>query len=185
MEDRPHIACLSWSRAAPHTTIACRVGRGDRSPCRRRDRARANDRRRTACRHHRRGRRRSIPTATVRRTSTSSADRLMRDALRTAPVAAVLSEEVELPEMLDADCAALRRDRSARRLGQSREQHLGRDDLLDPAESGRDMHLDLLRARHGAMRGRLLHLWSADDSGARARRRVDFFMLDPATASSS
>jgi fructose-1,6-bisphosphatase I len=30
-----------------------------------------------------------------------AADRLMRDALRTGPVAAVLSEEVELPEMLD------------------------------------------------------------------------------------
>ncbi|MFB9269166.1 class 1 fructose-bisphosphatase [Bradyrhizobium erythrophlei] len=38
------------------------------------------------------------------------ADRLMRDALRTAPVAAVLSEEAELPETLDADaplCVAI------------------------------------------------------------------------------
>ncbi|MCA6121473.1 class 1 fructose-bisphosphatase [Bradyrhizobium sp. WSM 1704] len=38
------------------------------------------------------------------------ADRLMRDALRTAPVAAVVSEEVELPETLDADaplCVAI------------------------------------------------------------------------------
>ncbi|WP_454616055.1 class 1 fructose-bisphosphatase [Bradyrhizobium cenepequi] len=38
------------------------------------------------------------------------ADRLMRDALRTAPVAAVLSEEVELPETLDAEaplCVAI------------------------------------------------------------------------------
>ena len=38
------------------------------------------------------------------------ADRLMRDALRTAPVAAVLSEEAELPETLDPDaplCVAI------------------------------------------------------------------------------
>lgn len=38
------------------------------------------------------------------------ADSLMRDALRTAPVAAVLSEEAELPETLDADaplCVAI------------------------------------------------------------------------------
>jgi fructose-1,6-bisphosphatase I len=38
------------------------------------------------------------------------ADRLMREALRAAPVAAVLSEEVELPEMLDANaplCVAI------------------------------------------------------------------------------
>jgi fructose-1,6-bisphosphatase I len=38
------------------------------------------------------------------------ADRMMRDALRAAPVAAVLSEEVELPETLDADaplCVAI------------------------------------------------------------------------------
>ncbi|VIO77946.1 Fructose-1,6-bisphosphatase class 1 [Bradyrhizobium ivorense] len=38
------------------------------------------------------------------------ADRLMRDALRTAPVAAVVSEEMELPEVLDADaplCVAI------------------------------------------------------------------------------
>jgi fructose-1,6-bisphosphatase I len=34
-----------------------------------------------------------------------AADRLFRDALRTAPVAAVLSEEAELPETLDAEAA--------------------------------------------------------------------------------
>ena len=65
---------------------------------------------------------------------------------------------------------ALRRDRSARRLGQSRQQHLDGHDLLDPAAVARCALL-LLRARHGAARGGLLHLWSADDAGARARRQ--------------
>ncbi|WP_426443350.1 class 1 fructose-bisphosphatase [Bradyrhizobium genosp. P] len=50
------------------------------------------------------------PDGDRQRTIDIVADRLMREALRTAPVAAVLSEEAELPETLDADaplCVAI------------------------------------------------------------------------------
>lgn len=50
------------------------------------------------------------PDGDRQRTIDIIADRLMREALRTAPVAAVLSEEAELPETLDADaplCVAI------------------------------------------------------------------------------
>ena len=64
--------------------------------------------------------------------------------------------------------AALRRDRSARRLGQSRKQHLDRHHLFDPPERQRHP-LDLLRARHGAVRRRLLRLWAANHARSRAQ----------------
>ena len=66
------------------------------------------------------------------------------------PVAAVLSEGSCAAGNLARDGAALRRDRSARRIGQSRKQHLGRHHLLDPP-AGQRHYLDLLRAGHGAM----------------------------------
>ena len=50
------------------------------------------------------------PDGDRQRTIDIVADRLMREALRTAPVAAVLSEEAELPETFDADaplCVAI------------------------------------------------------------------------------
>lgn len=50
------------------------------------------------------------PDGDRQRTIDIVADRLMREALRTAPVAAVLSEEAELPETLDVDaplCVAI------------------------------------------------------------------------------
>ena len=52
----------------------------------------------------------SIPTATGKRTSIVAADEMMRRALRSAPVAAILSEEAALPEILDPEaplCVAI------------------------------------------------------------------------------
>ena len=65
--------------------------------------------------------------------------------------------------------AALRRDRSARWIGQSRKQYFGRNDLFD--SSARQRHrLYLLRARHGAARRGLCGLRPADHAGAGAQR---------------
>ena len=62
-----------------------------------------------------------------------AADEMMRRALRTAPVAAILSEECRAPGNPRSRGAVVRCDRSARRLGQSRKQYLGRDHLFDHA----------------------------------------------------
>ena len=48
-----------------------------------------------------------------------AADEIMRRAMRGAPVAAVLSEEAALPEIARSRGAVVRRDRPARRIGQS------------------------------------------------------------------
>ena len=61
------------------------------------------------------------------------------------PIARWRSEEMrELPEIVRPRGAALRRDRSARRLVQHRHQHVRRHDLLDPAARRDDLALDLL-----------------------------------------
>ncbi len=98
-----------------------------------------------------------------------AADEMMRQALRGTPVAAILSEEAELPEILDAGGTALRRDRSARWIGQSRKQYFGRNDLFDSSAWQRH-RLHLLRARHGAVRRGLCGLRPADHAGAGAQR---------------
>ena len=79
-----------------------------------------------------------------------AADEMMRNALRATPVAAILSEEAELPETLDAGAARWRRDRSARRLLQPRQQYFGRHHLFDVPRGG-DRHL--LPSRHEQIAG--------------------------------
>ena len=67
-----------------------------------------------------------------------AADNIMRSALKRAPVAAVLSEEVALPEHSIPRRRFAWRS-SARWIGQPREQHFGRHHLFDSSEGQRHL----------------------------------------------
>ena len=96
------------------------------------------------------------------------ADELMRRALRAAPVAAVLSEEAALPEILHPEaplCVAIDPlDGSA-----NLENNISVGTIFSIRPRGNDITLDLLRARHRASRGRFYRLRPANHACARAR----------------
>ena len=133
MDERVTLAVASRRSAAQTRRTALRVARRDRgaSPTAAIELADA-DRRRAAGGHHRPARRHQRR----RRRAEGYRRRRRRDhaarAARARRSRRSLSEEAALPESSIADGAALRRDRSARRLVQHRQQHLGRHDLLDP-----------------------------------------------------
>ena len=101
------------------------------------------------------------------------ADRLMRKALRTAPVASVLSEEVELPEDVDSDaplCVAIDPlDGSA-----NLENNISVGTIFSIRPRGRDSISTFFEP--GTVQcARLLHLWTANDPGSRHRQACRFF----------
>ena len=112
------------------------------------------------------------------------ADDIMRRALRRAPVAAVLSEEAPLPETSHADaplCVAIDPlDGSA-----NLENNISVGTIFSIRPRGNDLVLDLLRARHGAVRRRLHRLRSANHAGARAGRPRRHFHFRPARPANS
>ena len=113
-----------------------------------------------------------------------AADEMMRRALRAAPVAAILSEEAELPEILDAGaplCVAIDPLDGSSNI----DNNMSVGTIFSIRPRGNDVALDLLRARHGAARRRLRRLRPADRAGAGARRRRRHLHARPARAASS
>ena len=104
---------------------------------------------------------------------------LVLESLRAGPVAAIASEEEELPAVLVPRRATGRRRRPARRLREPRHQRSGRPHLLDPTQHRRGTRARLPATRGRAARRRVHPLRPGDDS--RADNRLGHGPLRPVT----
>ena len=113
-----------------------------------------------------------------------AADEMIRRALRGTPVAAVLSEEAELPETLRPAapfCVAIDPlDGSA-----NLDNNISVGTIFSIRPRGNDLLSTFFRAGHGAMRRRLHRLRSADHAGSRAQRVRRYLHSRPAAHGNS